>query len=375
MCMCSKLLFVTVSLVASGLAQNRLDSRSMMHITLPEDSPLAVLEANWGDSAATPRGSAMLLDLRTSLVLRNVSGRHIRGVTLLVLAQEVAPGGKASVSVPSLDVGPNEAFPVRLDLRLLRPQSPSGGPMVEINLDGVLFDDLSFYGPNRLNSRRSMTMWELEARRDRKYIKQLYESAGADAVSKHLVDVQARLSDRPKMDVSVVRGGKTTVQEPERAMKFAFLRMPGEPVRPFNGSASVTQSEARAPQVELHNTSGKPVRYVEIGWILTDRDGDEFYAGAVPADVNLQPGSSTKIQQDATLKLTQRNGRSIPINAMTGFVNQVEFSDGNIWIPQRNALDDPKLKRVLNPSPEEQRLSDLYRRKGIQTVIEELRKF
>jgi len=250
--MFSKLLFITISLATAGLAQNRLDSRSMMHITLPEDSPLAVLEANWGDSAATPRGSAMLLDLRTSLVLRNISGRHIRGVTLLVLAQEVAPGGKASVSVPSLDVGPHEAFPVRLDLRLLRPQSGTGGPMVEISLDGVLFEDLSFYGPNRLNSRRSMTMWELEARRDRKYLKQLYETAGADGVSKHLADVQARLSDRPKMDVQVARG-RTTVQEPERAMKFAFLRMPGEPVRPFNGSASVTQSEARAPQVELQH--------------------------------------------------------------------------------------------------------------------------
>lgn len=372
--MYSKLLFLTISLAAAGLAQNRLDSRSMMHITLPEDSPLAVLEANWGDSAATQRGSAMLLDLRTSLVLRNVGNRHIRGVTLLVLAQEVAPGGKASVSVPSLDVGPNEAFPIRLDLRLLKPQTNNGGPMVEISLDGVIFDDLSFYGPNRLNSRRSMTMWEMEARRDRKYLKQLYESAGAEGVSKHLADVQARLSDRPKMDVQVARG-RTTAQEPERAMRFAFLRMPGEPVHPITGSASVTQSEARSPQVELRNTSNRPIRYVEIGWILTDRDGDEFYAGAVPADLNLQPGASTRIQQDATLKLTQRGGRSVPINAMTGFVNQVEFSDGNIWIPQRSALDEPKLKRVLNPSPEEQRLSDLYRRKGIQTVIEELRKF
>jgi hypothetical protein len=42
----------------------------------------------------------MLLDLHTALSLRNTGGRRIRGITLLVTAQEVTPGGKASVSVP-----------------------------------------------------------------------------------------------------------------------------------------------------------------------------------------------------------------------------------------------------------------------------------
>lgn len=345
-----------------------------MHITMPDDSPLAVQQAGWGESTATMRGSALKLDLRTSLTLLNTSSRRIRGVTLLVLAEEVAPGGKASVSVPSLDVGPGEAFPIRLDLGLLRPNGNNDGPLVEISLDGVLYEDLSFYGPNRLNSRRTMTMWEMEARRDRKYLKHLYESAGVDALRKHLTDLQSRMSERPKMDVQVARG-RTTTQEPERSVRFAFLRMPGEPVRPMEGSARVTRSEATSPQMEVENTSNRAIRHLEIGWILTDRQGDEFYAGALPADVNLQPGHRAKIQQDATLKVSQRNGQVNPIASMTGFVNHVEFADGSIWIPQRNALDEPRLKRVLNPSPEEHRLSELYRRKGLSTVIEELRKF
>ena len=74
--------------------------------------------------------------------------------------------------VPSLNAGPGENFPIRIDLRLLRPLQ-SNGPLVEIGLDGILFDDLSFYGPNRLNSRRSMTVWEMEARRDRQFFKQV----------------------------------------------------------------------------------------------------------------------------------------------------------------------------------------------------------
>ena len=66
-----------------------------MHITFPEDSPVTVVSADWGESNASARGGAMLLDLHTSLSLRNSGSRRIRGITLLVSAQEVTPGGKA----------------------------------------------------------------------------------------------------------------------------------------------------------------------------------------------------------------------------------------------------------------------------------------
>src|SRR3954452_11010138 len=98
----------------------RLDPKSTMHITLPEGSPVTVMSADWGESTFNPRGGAMLLDLHTSLSLRNSGSRKIRGITLLVQSQEVTPGGKASVSVPSLNIPPGESFPVRIDLRLVR---------------------------------------------------------------------------------------------------------------------------------------------------------------------------------------------------------------------------------------------------------------
>ncbi|MCX6637267.1 MAG: hypothetical protein NT090_19610 [Acidobacteria bacterium] len=156
------------------------DARSSVKINLPPDSPVTLVSADWGESRATPRGGAMQLDLHASLQLRNAGPRRVRGVTLLVLAQDVTPGGKASVSAPSLDVGAAEVFPVRIDLRLLRPLG--AGPLVEVGLDGVLFDDLSFYGPDRLNSRRSMTSWELEARRDRRHFKSILEAQGAEGL-------------------------------------------------------------------------------------------------------------------------------------------------------------------------------------------------
>jgi hypothetical protein len=60
---------------------------------------------------------------------------------------------------------------------------------------------------------------------------------------------------------------------------------------------------------------------------------------------------------------------------MTGFVSQVEFADGRVWVPNRQNLDQELLHKVLPPSAEEQRLTDLYRRKGPDALMEELRKY
>ena len=101
-----------------------------MKINLPADSPLTLISTDLGDSHVSQRGSAVVLDLDVALTLHNSSPNRVRGVTLLVAAQEVTPGGKASVSVPSLDVAPNQNFPVRINLRLLRPAQMGGGPLV-----------------------------------------------------------------------------------------------------------------------------------------------------------------------------------------------------------------------------------------------------
>src|SRR4051794_31952050 len=95
----SAILLLTAASQFVPAQSGRLDPRSTLHITLPEDSPVTVVSADWGESTATARGGAMLLDLHTSLSLRNSGSRRIRSITLLVQAQEVTPGGKASVSV------------------------------------------------------------------------------------------------------------------------------------------------------------------------------------------------------------------------------------------------------------------------------------
>jgi hypothetical protein len=354
--------------------ESPIDLRSAIDIKLPPDSPVVLLNTNVRDSGAAPRGGAMVIDLHMALSLRNSDSRTIRGITLLVTAQEVTPGGKASVAVPSLNVAPGQAFPLRIDLRLLRPLQAGPGPLVQVSLDGVLFEGLEFYGPNRLNSRRSMTVWEMEAERDRRYYKSVLASAGPDGLRRQMLNSVARQEERPRIDVRLSRGRSvTSAGEPERMARFAFLKIPDAPVEAIDGWAEVAGNEARTPTIQVQNRSSKPVRYVEIGWIVKDRQGHEFLAGSVPAaevDLLLPPGQKGRVLQDTALRFSHSAGDPVPIASMTGFVSHVEFSDGRVWVPGRAVLP-----ALASSSPEEQRLTELYRTKGIAAVMEELRKF
>jgi hypothetical protein len=359
--------------------ETKLDPHSSIQINFPPDSPVLQLSTNVDESRATPRGGAMVVDLHMSLSLRNSGSRNIRGITLMVTAQEVTPGGKASVAVPSLDVAPGQSFPVRIDLRLLRPLQAGGGPLVKVSLDGVLFDGFDFYGPNRLNSRRSMTVWEMEAQRDRQHFKSVLAAAGPEGLRREMLDSLARQAERPRIDVRVSRGGRavSSAGTPEHMARFAFLKMPDSPVEAVDGWAEVAANEARTPTIQVVNRSPKPVDYVEIGWLVKDQQGREFLAGSVPAaegDLFLPPGRSGRVLQDTALRFSRNAGEPVSIASMTGFVSQVEFADGTAWVPNRLALQLSGLLRMVAASPEEQRLADLYRTKGLNAVVEELRK-
>jgi hypothetical protein len=360
--------FAAVWALVPAAAQNRIDPQSTMHITLPEDSPVALVSAGWGDSTATPRGGAMLLELHTSLTFRNTEQKRVRGITLLVTAQDVTPGGKASVSVPSLNVGPGEVFPIRIDLRLLRPLTSGNGPLAEVSLDGVLFEDLSFYGPNRLNSRRSMTVWELEARRDRQYFKQQLERNGEEGLRTEMLASLSRQAERAAGQARVAQAPRATSFSGERQLQFAFLEMPNAPVETEGGMVRISANEVRSPRVFLTNRSSKGIRGIEMGWLVKDTQGREFVAGAIPIEVGLGPRMNRAIVQDATFKLSQPDGKPLEIEGMRAYLTSVEFDDGKIWVPSRAG-------HLVVSSPEEQRLAELYRKRGLPALIQELNKF
>ena len=99
--------------------------------------------------------------------------------------------------------------------------------------------------------------------------------------------------------------------------------------------------------------------------------------GALPSadsDLILPPGKTARLLQETTLNFSSRN-LPVHIRKMMGFVSQVEFADGKIWVPNRQNLENAVLLKVLPPSAEEQRLTDIYRRRGLDGLVQELSKF
>jgi hypothetical protein len=361
-------------------AQDVAIPQGAVNFKMPDDSPIVLMSSSMADSRASARGAALALDLHMSATLRNNSNNRIHGVTLRVVAQEVTLGGKGSVTYPSLNVGPGENFQVRIDMQLMRPSQVIGGPLVLVDLDGVLFQDLSFFGPDRLNSKRNLTACEMEAQRDRDHFKRILAQAGKGGLQKEMLESLTRQSEVGQLAVSVKRIGRSVTSAAsgnEHDAEFAFLRFPDSPVEPLKGSARISGNEARAPGVEVRNKSSRAVKYVEMGWIVSDSAGRQYMAGSLPSadsDVLLPPGRTARLLQETTLNFSSK-GQPVNVSKMVGFVNQVEFADGKVWVPNRQNLESAALLKILPPSAEEQRLSDIYRKRGIDALIAELAKF
>ena len=371
--------------VATLLAQDAPLSSSSVSFDLPEDSPIAVMRADTGTSRQIARGAALVLDLNLSLTLRNISSNRIHGVTLRIVSQEVAMGGVGSVFQPGLNVGPGEAFPVHISTKLMRPMQMAGAPVLHVNLDGVLFQDLTFYGPDKLHSRRVMTASEMEAQRDRMALKRVLARGGNPALTDAILKILARRQALPEVQGRIVRGRALTnaglaAISPDRGRQeqFAFLRFPDGPIQLIRGSAEIAGSDARAPSIEVANLSDKAVKYVELGWVLTDNDGHSYMAGALPSSdpaFSLPARATATVRTANTLEFSTA-GKPLSIQKVTGFVNQVEFADGKVWVPSRQNMDsNPLLLQVIEPSAEEERLANLYVMKGFPALIEELKKY
>jgi hypothetical protein len=369
---------------ATLLAQDAPLATSSVNINLPADSPIALLNISTGSSRTTAVGAAMRLDLNLSLTLRNIGNNRIHGVFLRVVSQEGALGSVGSVFQPGLNVGPGEAFPVHITTKLMRPSQMAGGPLLRVDLDGVLFQDFSFYGPDKLHSRRIMMASEMESQRDRQALKGLLAQGGETALKNAMLKIKSREESVPRLQGRIVPGGHSMTNQamaavtPERQEKFAFVQFPDSPVELKQGSTLIAGSEARAPSIEVHNRTDRPVKYVELGWVLTDPSGRAYMAGSLPSTdpaFSLPGRGTSQVRQENTLEFST-NGKPLSIRNVTGFVSQVEFADGKVWVPTRQSLDsDALLQQVLEPSAEEERLANLYVTKGIGALVEELKKY
>jgi hypothetical protein len=371
-------LLVTAILLMPLCALPQSDSARWLNVEFAPDSPVLPVSFSLGPTTVRPRGVSMVLDLHASVLLRNTGSKPLSGLTLRVEAQDLTPSGKGSVTVPSLDVQPGEVFPVRIDMELLRPftLAKTDRAMVQVSLDCALFNDLSAYGPDKLNSRRALMVYELEARRDRRYLVRLLEE-GKWAELREELNFGMQDFNPQQLGLELLRDARTNARR-EQPVSVGAVSFPSAPVQPLSGAAHVAGNEVRAPQIQVKNTSQKMVRSIEMGWIIRDERGRDFVAASVPAVMQLSPVQTGTMTQPATLRFSHPTGQPMVIGALMAFVNDVEFADGKLWIPSRadivQATTDPLLRRALAASPEQQRLADVYRRKGVSGLAEELKK-
>ena len=177
---------------------------------------------------------------------------------------------------------------------------------------------------------------------------------------------------------SLTNAAVAAITPPERQEKFAFVQFPDSPIELRQGSLLIAGGEARAPSVDVYNRTDRPVKYVELGWVVTDPSGRSYSAGSLPStspSFSLPARGSGKVRQESTLEFSA-NGRPLSISKVTGFVSQVEFADGEVWVPTRQNMDNnPLLMQVLEPSVEEERLANLYSTRGIAALVDELKKY
>jgi hypothetical protein len=363
-------------LAATAAAQS--EGARWLDVQFPFDSPVLPVSFSLGPTTARVKGMSMALELHASLLIRNNGRKPLSGLTLRVEAQDLTPAGKGSVTTPSLDILPGEVFPVKIDMELLRPFNvgKSNGAMVQVSLDCALFNDLTSYGPDKLGSRRSLMVYELQARRDRQYLAELLKAKQLAQLREEL-NFGLRDFNPQRIGLELLRN-PPSVQRSEQALSVSAVRFPNAPVQAVRGSARIAGNEIRSPHVEVKNNSAKPVQSIDMGWIIRDGKGRDFAAGSIPANLRLAPVETGTMSEPGILRFSSPVGQPMLIEGLSAFVSDVEFSDGKLWIPSRSdieaATSDPALRRVLATSPEQQRLAEIYRRKGISGLADELRR-
>jgi hypothetical protein len=375
---CKRLSVVAVIAVGASVSAFAEDASRWIDVEFPHDSPVLPVSVNLGPSTVRVKGVSMAFDLHAALSLRNIGTKVISGLTLRVEAENLTPSGKGSVTVPSMDIQPGEVFPVRIDMELLRPftVAKTDRAAVQVALDCALFKDLSSYGPDRVKSRRALIVYELEARRDRRYLAALLQMGKVAQLREELNFGLPDFSPQ-QLGFELLQNGRPSSRR-EQPVNVGAVSFRSSPVQSMGGAARVSGNEVRAPQIEVKNTSQQSVRSIEMGWIVRDDRGRDFVAGYVPAPLELAPIQLGTMREPGTLRFSHPSGQPMVIGALLAFVGDVEFADGKLWIPTRLDIDeathDPILRRALATSPEQQRLADVYRRKGINGLADELKR-
>jgi hypothetical protein len=354
-----------------------------VRVGIASDVPLSLISKDLSKTSIEVLGAVMVIDLKCRLEVRNDSARFLRGVAVGVVTDEHAPGGKASVAVPSLNVPPDGTTHLDIALKLVRPFPPNSSHAVNLDLDGALFTNLTFRGPNQLDSRRKLLVWEMEAQRDRRHFKSLLASGGPAQLEKAMRASVQRQRQRPRLKAALEQQLRKLLAPARPAAQRELIQVSrhnlrGAPLEILSGSAFVAGTRVSSPEIRVKNRSQKPVRYYELGWLVSDRNGTNYTAALMPAprgQSRLAPGAEVSTRSDRQFVFNRAGADGFVISGMSGYLRNAEFEDGSVWIPPRSELDASPLENAAAVSVEEERLSRLYGSRGVDALITELAKF
>ena len=223
-----------------------------------------------------------------------------------------------------------------------------------------------------------MTAWEMEAQRDREYFKRVLAQNGRRRCAQsHARIRRARITAAPVAGATRRPVSSDRARRPEHQAQFAFLQFPDSPVSRWRAGRRWPATKCAPPNRGQKAGQAHQVRGIGLA-------GDATKRPAVPGGLGaLRRRTLSLPARGATARACCRippcdfpaDGQPVNIQKMTGFVSQVEFADGKVWVPTRQNLENRAWPKCWRPRPKKQRPAVLYLRKGIDALIEELKKF
>ncbi len=153
--------------------------------------------------------------------------------------------------------------------------------------------------------------------------------------------------------------------------RVEIVALPGAPLQIVSARASFSEGRLLDPSVEVRNTGGRPVKDFQIVWTFRDAAGGEYRARLAAARRAVAPGQQVALA-DALAFETGRTGPEAEIVSVRVFLRSAEFTDAQVWVPERKALEARGVGQFLPLSQESQRLWAAYRRNGAQALLAEL---
>ncbi len=349
-------------------------------VQVPPGVPLEVVSSDFDESEFEPRGGALVIELAGSIRFRHTGPHAVRALTLAIDARHRMMGGRAAVAAPSLNAATGEEFDIGFNLRLLRPLPLPAGPVVQVSADAVLLDTLAALGPDRLDSARALRTREMEARRDREHFLSRWSAGGRNGLAAAMQDSLRRQAARPRLAIRLAGGGPATAVRPARSreIELALVDHADAPILLEGGSAIVTGLVTDAPRLTIRNRTGHGIRRFDIGWLVLDGAGNMYSAGSAPLQGSPGLAANERREVEAGGRFEMRPGgpgERPEIGGMGAYLRSAHMDDGSVWIPSRRALEESRLLEVAPVSAEEQRLAEIYRSRGPDAVLAELRRF